>query len=437
MRFKIILLLVVGVSLAGSAAASLAGIWQFPLETDWDIDPEFRFGSAYAGTTHLGEDVAAPAGTPVFAAANGTVKLTANFPGYHDWGGLILIENQNVTGSVVVSLYGHLDSRSFGVVPGQTVNRGQMLGRLGDSSRNGQWKPHIHFGLRKGYYQSSPWVYRGFGSGGELSNWHPAHTYVPARAAVKEVSRVPIAGRNRYETAAAASQWQYPAAGSAGAVIIASGERYQDALAGTVLAQLRRAPLLLTQAHQVPMETVNELTRAITPGAPVYLIGGPDVVSPQVSDYLGSLGYSVERLAGLTAPETSTVVAESLPSSSTVFVASSRSFADGLSAGAPAAELGAPLLLTEPDRLSHSVGSFLQSRQPGQIYLVGGEAALSYAVSEQIKDLLPAAAVERLSGYDRYATNRFVNERFISAPKVITIASGERYQDALVGSVLA
>ncbi|MFO0704904.1 MAG: M23 family metallopeptidase [Candidatus Andersenbacteria bacterium] len=203
MRTKLPLLLLAFLFFALTASASLAGVWQFPLDQSWIIDPEFQFGSPYGGEVHLGEDVEAPAGTPVHAAANGTVVLTANFPGYHDWGGLILIAHKNVTGSAVVSLYGHIDARSFAVRPGQMVNRGQTIGRVGDSNHNGHWKTHLHFAVRKGGFVSSPWVYWGFASRATLGKWEAAHLYVPAHAGLKDVARVPINGRNRYETAAA------------------------------------------------------------------------------------------------------------------------------------------------------------------------------------------------------------------------------------------
>ncbi|WGM31312.1 M23 family metallopeptidase [Brevundimonas sp. NIBR11] len=76
---------------------------------------------------HYGIDLAAPAGTPIRAPANGVVTLARS--GMHFEGGLTLIDH----GQGLISAYLH-QSR-IAVLPGQRVARGDVIGRVGMSGR--------------------------------------------------------------------------------------------------------------------------------------------------------------------------------------------------------------------------------------------------------------------------------------------------------------
>ena len=56
------------------------------------------------------------------------------------------------------SLYGHLDPTNLQVTPGKSVLAGDQIGVLGDSSNNGGWTTHLHFGIHKSAY-TGDWVY--------------------------------------------------------------------------------------------------------------------------------------------------------------------------------------------------------------------------------------------------------------------------------------
>lgn len=87
--------------------------------------------------THLGLDIAAPAGTPVEAPADGVVGLVA--PGLFFNGNVVILDH----GLGVTTIYAHLDSIT--VAEGQSVRRGEVIGRVGKSGR--ATGPHLHFGL--------------------------------------------------------------------------------------------------------------------------------------------------------------------------------------------------------------------------------------------------------------------------------------------------
>lgn len=156
-------------------------------------------------TVHLGMDLGGPVGTPVHAFCEGIVHSVGYNPDLGDYGHVIVVEhvwggdNDNNAAGMSSSdenetkpaknkkrcwaLYGHLDdstlttpttatayddystwnkrwrrllpnqkgkskSNASIVKPGDFVEKGQVLGKMGDIDENGGWiKPHLHFQL--------------------------------------------------------------------------------------------------------------------------------------------------------------------------------------------------------------------------------------------------------------------------------------------------
>ncbi|MFL5344329.1 MAG: LysM peptidoglycan-binding domain-containing M23 family metallopeptidase [Hyalangium sp.] len=95
-----------------------------------------RFGKK-GREPHDGIDLAAPAGTPVKTAQEGTVLYAGEQRGY----GLIVIV-QHPTG--LITLYAH--NRDLRVKTGQGVRRSQVIATVGESGRTSG--PHLHFEVR-------------------------------------------------------------------------------------------------------------------------------------------------------------------------------------------------------------------------------------------------------------------------------------------------
>ena len=120
-----------------------------------------------------------------------------------------------------------------------------------------------------------------------------------------------LAGADRYATAAAVSRSAFPT-GGAGAVVLARGDAYPDALVGVPLAAARHAPLLLTHGSSLPPVTLTEIRRVLPVGGTVYVLGGTDVVPASIGTQLTGLGYQITRYAGADRFGTAVAVADAL-----------------------------------------------------------------------------------------------------------------------------
>lgn len=92
---------------------------------------------------HNGVDFGAPRGTPVYASADGTVKVS-NYrdgnPWFGGYGNYIMVEHPNGT----QTLYAHLSGVDVSV--GDEVHQGQTIGKTGNTGRS--TGPHLHFEVR-------------------------------------------------------------------------------------------------------------------------------------------------------------------------------------------------------------------------------------------------------------------------------------------------
>ena len=89
------------------------------------------------GSPHFGVDIAAPAGTPVLAPADGIVRQAGQL--FSLEGNLVMIDHGHGLGSAFLHL-----SRTD-VVVGEEVKRGQVIGAIGTTGRS--TGPHLHWGM--------------------------------------------------------------------------------------------------------------------------------------------------------------------------------------------------------------------------------------------------------------------------------------------------
>ena len=142
---------------------------------------------------------------------------------------------------------------------------------------------------------------------------------------------------------------------------------------------------------------------------------------------------NVTRIAGKDRIGTSIEISKAMfNESDNVVLASGYNFADALSAGQLAAALNAPLILSS-DQLDSRTSDEIAKLKPKNIYIVGGETALSSNIEESVKSVVNDINIERLKGNDRYETSVKVMEKtkeFVDA-EYLLIASGKNFPDAL------
>ena len=108
---------------------------------EWPVEGKLvsGFGSGGDGERNDGINIAAEPGTPIHAAAAGTVTYAARLKGY---GNLVLIRHDHG----YITAYAH--AQSLLVAPGDRVDRGDVIGLSGRSGDVAT--PQLHFEIREG-----------------------------------------------------------------------------------------------------------------------------------------------------------------------------------------------------------------------------------------------------------------------------------------------
>ena len=100
---------------------------------------------------HLGLDLFAPAGTPLYLPLAGEVVVAEVRDMRLDYGGMLVLRHDPGQGdgrAAFYSIWGHLSHRTAQRwQPGDTIAAGTQFAELGDFDENGWWLPHLHLQL--------------------------------------------------------------------------------------------------------------------------------------------------------------------------------------------------------------------------------------------------------------------------------------------------
>lgn len=192
------------------------------------------------------------------------------------------------------------------------------------------------------------------------------------------------AGANRFQTAAQLALLAHP--DGADTVLLATGADFADALAAAPLAAAEGAPILLAGRDRLPQATADALVEL---GAQqVIVLGGPAAIGQAVEQQLGAAGYAVVRRAGPDRAATAAILARAaFPDGATVaLLTTGTDFPDALAAAPLAAERGGPILLVGEDDVPEPTMTTLEELGVEEILLLGGTAAVSEGVEEQLSE---------------------------------------------------
>ncbi|HSQ22569.1 MAG TPA: cell wall-binding repeat-containing protein [Coriobacteriia bacterium] len=275
-----------------------------------------------------------------------------------------------------------------------------------------------------------------------------------------------LAGTSRYETAVSLSQRGWPkGAGEYGAVVLATGGNYPDALAAAPLAGRFDAPMLLVPPTGLSPTVSQELVRLFSghTRAQVFIVGGTGAVSEQseaqvaaVLEGAGVLDVDIERLAGADRFQTASMIArragapEQGAFEGTAFVVSGENYPDALAVGALAAAEGVPILPVLSTEVPASVQDALDELDIEHCVIVGGTTAVGTAVESWLETngyRVPGVADNvlnvdsRLAGASRYETALLAGQLATRLgdfdPDEVFFATGDNWPDALALAPMA
>jgi glucose/arabinose dehydrogenase/putative cell wall-binding protein len=147
----------------------------------------------------------------------------------------------------------------------------------------------------------------------------------------------------------------------------------------------------------------------------------------------------VRRLSGPERFATAAAVSEDTfdPPVSVAYVATGLEFPDALSSAPGAAADEAPVLLVARTSVPEATRAELERLRPARIVVLGGEAAVSRAVLDELTELTDGE-VTRLAGENRFGTAAAISEAtFATGVEAVYVASGMVFPDALSGGAAA
>ncbi len=216
------------------------------------------------------------------------------------------------------------------------------------------------------------------------------------------------------------------------AVVVASGASYADALAGSYLASVKQAPILLCDKNKVS-QAVADAKKYLKKGGICYVLGGTAAVPAAFDSQMS--GYKVQRLAGADRYGTNLeILKASGLAGGELLVCSGQSFADALSAASadrPVLLVGKSLTAAQKRYLTGAASKLKK------IYVIGGTAAVSADVEAAVKKQT-SAGLTRLAGANRFATSTAVAGQFYGdRADSVTLAYGMNFPDGLCGGPFA
>lgn len=266
-----------------------------------------------------------------------------------------------------------------------------------------------------------------------------------AIATIDVAGNVRAYGGNRYKSSLATAERLKKALGvdKFENIVVATGTDFADALAGSYLAAVKHAPIVMIDA-KMSSYICNYIISNMSDSGTLYILGGESAVSKAFEDKMAQEfgAKRVKRLAGKNRYATNIeILKECNVKSEDLLFCDGQNFADALSASS----LGKPIFLlnTKKKVVTDEQKAYLKTLNPAKIHIIGGTTAVPDDLANAAKALVASKSVsiDRVAGKNRYKTSRQIAEELFKfapgANKTAVIATGEGFADGLCGGPLA
>ena len=311
-------------------------------------------------------------------------------------------------------------------IPGLTVNGAAV--QSGDSFPPGTTFTYTHTAA-----ESTGFFIDAYDTDGAYLN--SCYCYTVTRSAPEGANR--LSGNSRYETSFGIANEYKSLLGAEKFenIIVTSGENFPDALAGSYLAAVKNAPIIMARVKNGALLNGAELKAYINEnladGGTVYVLGGNTAIPYTLETELA--GLPLTRLEGRSRYDTNLLILnEAGITGDTLLVCTGKDYADALSASAT----GLPILLVDGEgTLRAEQKEFIEQHDFSNIYILGGPVAVNESYDAALAEL--GGTVTRLAGASRRATSVLVAETFFTNPTAAVIAYSDNFPDGLCGGPLA
>ena len=247
-------------------------------------------------------------------------------------------------------------------------------------------------------------------------------------SAIKQIEKVSIEGKKRYETAIQISKKSYPK--TSDTVIIVNSEKIADSLSVGVLAHKINSPILLTDHDEINQSTLKEIQRLKTTN--IILVGGTQSISKSQETNLINQGYKVRRIYGKDRIDTSFSIATELSNlnqtkqfDNAFVVHATKSIVDSASVSAAACSMNSPILFVGND--TKSFEEKYSNYTFNNTYLIGGATA-------KLSKNFPNSKI--IYGKNRNDTSMIIADTFFKDTKSVFLAkNGEQRFSELIDCV--
>ena len=260
-------------------------------------------------------------------------------------------------------------------------------------------------------------------------NWYSENLYA---IAFEEAGAIRLFGDTRYNTSLSVAEELKAALGveKFENIVLATGKKFPDALAGGYLANHKAAPIILINDGN--QAVIDYIKANLSDKGTIYILGSEGAIP--ASWISGLKGLTIKRLGGSDRYATNIEILKEagVKAGSEILVATGKKFADALSASA----VDLPILLVNGlnNSLDKTQIDYLKGLGKCTFHILGGEPAVSKGIENALKTY---GSVDRISGPDRYATSVEIARKFYGDAKSVTLAVGTNFPDGLCGGVLA